>query len=426
MNRGARFSVAEKSWLMYDWANSIYATNIMAAIFPIYFTSLLGQNTQGIQLWGYGTALATLAVAIMGPIFGAIADCKGMKKRFWLSFVILGVVFTASMAIFDQWQLLLVGYVFSFIGFEGSCLFYDSMLTDVTEPERMDKVSAWGYATGYFGGSTLGFIISIGIMFWLGMENPVAVKIVIAFTSIWWALFSIPLLLKVKQTHYIEKTPLQVVRDLPRHLTHTARSIFANKALFFFMLAYFCYIDGVGTIINMATSYGKTLGLGTTGMILALVVTQVVAVPFSIMFGKLARRFGGIRMISVAIIVYFFICIAGFYMGYSVETANGSKAAIANAQTMFWVMAFMVGTVQGGIQSLSRAQFGKMVPPERSNEFFGFFGVFGKFATVVGPLIVAGVTQLTGRSSLGILGLIVLFALGLFFLWSGRKHFSTV
>lgn len=424
MKKLPRFTRSEISWMFYDWGNSIYATNIMAAIFPIYFTSVVGENTLGMQWWGYGTSFATLVVALIGPLLGSIADCRGMKKRFWQSFALLGAVTTLLMALANQWQFMLVGYVLSFIGFEASCLFYDSMLTDVTTRDRMDTVSSWGYALGYFGGSTLGFIISIGILTVMGMDNPVAVKVVIVFTSIWWLLFSIPLFRNFEQTHCSAHSPAYVVRNLFTHLGHTVKSILANRGIFLFMLAYFCYIDGVGTIINMATSYGTTLGLGSTGMILALLVTQVIAVPFSILAGRLARRWGAIRMIGVAIAIYGAICLAGFYMGYSVETARGNADALARAQLLFWVMAAMVGTVQGGIQSLSRAQFGRMIPAAQSNEFFGFFGIFGKFATVVGPFLVAVVTQITGYASLGILGLVVLFGLGALFLFLGRYDFA--
>ncbi len=416
-----RFTKTEKSWILYDWANSVYATNIMAAIFPIYFTSVCGGDTAGMEWWGYGTSLATLIVALLSPLLGAIGDYRGMKKKFFTFFMAFGVMCTLLMAIFDQWQMLLIGYVLSYIGFAGSCLFYDSFLTDVTTRERMDKVSAWGYAMGYIGGSTIPFLLSIVILLVMGMDNPLAVKLTVVLTSVWWGLFSIPMLKNVHQEHYLEP-PKHLVRNTFSNVKSTLGSIVGNRGLFLFVLAYFCYIDGVGTVIHMSTSYGETLGLDSVGMILALLVTQVVAVPCSILFGRLANRVGAIPMIGAAIVMYFCICLVGFYMGFSIEVSGGAEAARKNAEILFWMMAFMVGMVQGGIQALSRSYFSRLIPPSKSNEYFGFFDIFGKFATVVGPLLVSLVTTVTGRSSLGILSLLVLFAAGGLILFFGRSH----
>ncbi len=414
-----KFTKQEKSWILYDWANSVYATNIMAAIFPIYFTAVCGGDTAGIQWWGYGTSLATLVVAVLAPILGSLGDYKGMKKKFFTFFMLVGVLCTLIMAIFDNWQMLLIGYILSYIGFAGSCLFYDSFLTDVTTRERMDKVSAWGYAMGYIGGSTIPFLISIGILLVMGMDNPTAVKSVVVLTSVWWGLFSIPMLRNVDQKYYLEGRPKHMASAAFSNVAHTLRDIVKNKGLFCYVIAYFCYIDGVGTVIHMSTSYGSTLGLDTVGMILALLVTQIVAMPCSILFGRLAKKLGAVRMIGIAIAIYFVICVVGFYMGYIIEV---DESAIGTAQVLFWMMAFLVGTVQGGIQALSRSYFSRLVPPDKSNEYFGFFDIFGKFATVVGPFLVAAVTGLTGRSSFGILSLLVLFAVGGLILFLGRSQ----
>lgn len=413
-----KFTKQEKSWILYDWANSVYATNIMAAIFPIYFTAVCGADTTGMQWWGYGTSLATLIVAVLAPILGSLGDYKGMKKKFFTFFMLIGVFCTLIMAIFDNWQMLLVGYVLSYIGFAGSCLFYDSFLTDVTTRERMDKVSAWGYAMGYIGGSTIPFLISIGILLAMGMDNPTAVKLVVVLTSVWWGVFSIPMMRNVHQKYYLDGKPQHMAAAAFTNVGRTLRSIVKNKGLFFYLIAYFCYIDGVGTVIHMSTSYGSTLGLDTVGMILALLVTQIVAMPCSILFGRLAKKLGAVRMIGIAIVVYFLICVVGFYMGYIIEV---DEQAIGTAQILFWMMAFLVGTVQGGIQALSRSYFSRLVPPDKSNEYFGFFDIFGKFATVVGPFLVAVVTGATGRSSFGILSLLVLFAVGGLLLFLGRE-----
>ncbi len=420
MQNKIRFTKKEKSWILYDWANSVFATNMMAAIFPIYFGSVCeAAGVDNVVPWSYGTSIATFTIAVLAPFLGAIGDYKGMKKKLFTVFAALGILTTFVTAFFNSWQLLLVGYVVSYIGFLGSCLMYDSFLTDVTTHQRMDKVSSWGYAMGYIGGSTIPFLISIGILLTMGMDNPQAVKIVILLTSLWWAVFSIPMLRNVKQEHYVETPPSQLVKNALSNIRTTFLSIVGNKGIFLFMHAYFCYIDGVNTVINLSTSYGQKLNLDTTSMILALLVTQVVAVPCSILFGRLSERLGSLRMIRIAIGVYFVVCLVGFYMGWNVET-NGDSA-IQLSQTLFWIMAFLVGTVQGGIQAISRSYFGKLVPPSRSSEYFGFYDIFGKFAAVLGPLFVAVFSTLTGHDSIGVLSLVALFLVGFLLLAFGRK-----
>ncbi len=517
-----RFTKAERSWITYDWANSVYATNIMAAIFPIYYASVA--NDMGNKWWGIGVSIASLICAVLAPTLGAIGDFKGYKKKLLSAFIIIGVVFTALMAFVDTWQWMLVGYVISHIGFSGSCVFYDSFLTDVTTEDRMDRVSAWGYAMGYLGGSTIPFVISI-VLLLLTDFSVTAIKFSILITSVWWAVFSIPILKNVEQKHYVETPPKELAKSAGKNIMDTMRRCVTNKGLLIFLLAYFFYIDGVGTIISLATNYGATLGLGSTGMILALLVTQLVAVPFSILFSKLAKKFGNIKMIVSAIAVYFCICGVGFFMGRLVEpyqldfsaqvrqsvevqgqeypagtkdarvmqtvvsdlieegkevlaeadrpaafaavfdqiqarlapdsvvyvfeddavrqnaiacldgveqdlsgfVHDGQKQAEYEqargmASILFWVLAGLVGTVQGGIQALSRSYFGKLVPQNRSAEFFGFYDIFGKFAAVIGPLLYAMFYMLTDRASVGILSLLILFAAGGTLLIAGRKE----
>ncbi|MCI5772608.1 MAG: MFS transporter [Clostridiales bacterium] len=503
MGKEKRFTPKEWSWIMYDWANSVYATNIMAAIFPTIFVSVAG--AAGDMWWGYATSVATFLVAILAPLLGAVADFKGMKKKLFTVFLLLGVVFTGLIAATDNWKIMLVCYVLSRIGFSGSNLFYDSFLTDVTTDERMDRVSSWGYAMGYIGGSTIPFVLSIAMLLLLGYSNPVAQKFAILISSVWWLLFSIPFLKNVDQVHYIERTEENSLRQTFRNIGRTAHDIFCRKGLFVFVLAYFFYIDGVGTVISISTAYGTVLGLGTVGMILALLVTQIVAVPCSILFSKLAQKITARKALMAAIVVYTFICLVGFFMGFSLEPKQDAydaalaerftaaadaltpaddadayaklvsgyqeaflkdDAAAAMAQVtlpenagdelraagerlseiaaqfaaeeaeaigaykdarsfstvLFWAMAFLVGTVQGGIQAVSRSYFGKLVPKHRSNEFFGFFDIFGKFASVIGPLLYSLMTGLTGHSSWGVLGLSVLFLSGLVVMIVGKKH----
>ncbi len=499
-----RFTKKEWSWIMYDWANSIYATNIMAAIFPTIFVAIAGDA--GDIWWGYGTSIATFIVAVLAPILGAVADYKGMKKKLFTASMLVGVVFTFMIAlVMNNWRLMLVGYILSRIGFSASCLFYDSFLTDVTTDERMDKVSSWGYAMGYIGGSTIPFVISIAVLLILGYGSPIAQKFSIIIVSVWWLVFSIPFLKNVEQTHYIERTPDTSVGQIFRNIGHTAKDIFQRKGLFLFVLAYFFYIDGVGTIISISTAYGTVLGLGSVGMILALLVTQIVAMPCSIWFANIAAKITARKALIGAIIIYTLICCVGFYMGYSLEphqeayetavkaeftdqlsditdetaialrdaapkiftdkdaegkwTAEIAKytqeeisnpevdrvlgafaqflgnkidvvenfrGAISLSTILFWAMAFMVGTVQGGIQAVSRSYFGKLIPKERSNEFFGFFDIFGKFASVMGPFLYATIGAWTGRSSFGVLALIALFLVGLIIMIRGKKELEAL
>ncbi|MBQ1257004.1 MAG: MFS transporter, partial [Clostridia bacterium] len=285
---------------MYDWANSIYATNIMAAIYPTIFAAA---HPNGDIMWGYGTSVATFLVAILAPFLGAIADHKGMKKKLFTAFALIGILFTPLMAFFGNLKLCLIGYVISRLGFSGSCLFYDSFLTDVTTDDRMDRVSSWGYAMGYIGGSTIPFIISIGMLLLFDYSHFAQVFSVL-IVSCWWLVFSIPFLLNVKQEHYIEEKGAFNPAKIVKNVIGTFKEICGHKAILFFIIAYFFYIDGVDTVISISTAYGATLGLGTTGMILALLVTQIVAVPCSIIFARIAEKFSARKSLMGAVCVY--------------------------------------------------------------------------------------------------------------------------
>jgi len=425
-----RFSKIEWSWIFYDWANSIWSTNIDAAIWPIYFAVVVDRLANAGQInniYGYAVSAANFIVAIMAPFLGGIGDFKGMKKKLWKIFMLIGVAFTLVMAVFNQWQLMLIGFVVSRIGFSGSILFYDSFLTDITTPERMEKVSSWGYAMGYIGGSTIPFIISIIIMFLMDMSD-LSYKIAIGIVPVWWLIFSIPFWKNVEQVHYVETPPAELLKAAVGNTVRTFKEILSNKVVLFFILAYFFYIDGVGTIISMATNYGSTLGLGTIGMILALLVTQIVAMPFSIFFGNWGKKYGALKMITIAVVVYTVITVIGFGMGFIVDfhemLGMSYDEAIGISSVLFWVLATLVGTVQGGIQALSRSYFGQIIPPERSNEYFGFLDIFGKFACVIGPALYALVYGVTGTASFGILSVILLFIGGGAMLLIGRPYFK--
>ncbi len=423
--RPKRFTKPEWSWIMYDWANSIWATNIMSAIFPIFFAMMA--TDRGDVIYGYAVSVGNLAVAVLAPYLGAIGDFRGMKKKLWAGFMLAGVIFTAVMGVAGSWQLMLVGFVISRIGFSGSCLFYDSFLTDVTEKDRMDKVSAWGYAMGYIGGSTIPFILSIVVMLLMNMSE-LSYRIAILIVPVWWLIFSVPFWKNVDQKHAVDTPPSKLLKSAGSNMIGTFKDILKNKAVLFFVIAYFFYIDGVSTIISMATNYGSTLGLGTIGMILALLVTQVVAMPFTILFGKLSGKKGPLTMIGVAVVIYACITIVGFFMGFLIDYYDtlgvAYESALSVSNVLFWILATLVGTVQGGIQALSRSYFGKIIPAERSNEYYGFMDILGKFSCVIGPALYALVFDLTGKACLGILSLIVLFILGAVFLRVGKPYFD--
>ncbi len=403
----------EKSWILYDWANSAYITIVVAAVFPIFFTGVCNaQGQSGDFWWGIGTAISTALVALAAPLIGTLADYSGNKKKLFVLFLIVGLFFTAFCALTNQWQLMLLGYILSHIGYSGSNLCYDSFLTDVTTKDRMDNVSSLGFAFGYIGGSTIPFILSILLITFgesFGIDATLAVKLSLILAVLWWGLFSIPILKNVKQNYGIEAPKGNLVGDVFKNLFETFLSIKKNKSILFFMAAYFFYIDGVNTIISMATSYGATLGLDSTAMILALLVTQFVAFPCAILFGKLSKRYDSLRMIFAAILVYFLICITGFVMGFGLET---ELLNLSQGTAIFWVLSVMVGTVQGGIQAISRSYFGKLLPPEKSGEYFGLFDILGKFAAVMGPALYSIVKGLTGRSSFAMISIILLFLVG--------------
>ncbi len=416
-----KFTRLEKSWIMIDWANSSFATIMMAAIFPVFFTSMVADGTGDMWL-GVGGSVATGVSAVISPILGSFGDFKGYKKRLFAAFTVLGLITTASCAFFNSWQLLLIGYVLSNIGFNGSALFADSMLTDITTPQRMNKVSAWAYSMGYIGGSTIPFLISILIITFgeaFGIDTITATRISIMICALWWGIFSIPILVDFEQKYGKDKPEGSIVAPALKSLKDCALDIVKNRGLTLFILSYFFYIDGVGTVIKMSTAYGASLGLDSVGMILALLVTQLVAFPFAILFSKLAYRFGTLNIIQLAIGIYFAICILGFFMGYGME-----EGFLTNDQalTIFWVLAIMVGTAQGGIQALSRSFFGSVIPKEKSNEYFGFFDIFGKFAAIMGPALYAVVRSATGRSSYSIFSLIIFFAIGAILLFFAKKH----
>lgn len=399
-------SKVEKSWALYDWANSAYTIVIVTAILPLYFKSAATEAgisaSTSTAYWGYANSLATLIVSILAPILGTIADFRGFKKRFFVFFASLGVVFTLLLAVVptDQWLVLLGFFVLTSVGFAGANIFYDAFLVDVTTEERMNKISANGFALGYIG-STIPFIISIAIIVMaqqdiIGLSVTVASQIAFVITALWWGLFTIPMLRNVEQKYYVERVP-NPVRASFKKLFETFKNIKAYRPLFLFLLAYFFYIDGVHTVIKMSTAYGSDLGIDSTTLLIVLFFTQVVAAPFTALFGKLGTTYGEKRLIMVVILIYIFICCYAYFLDSALD---------------FWILAMLVGTAQGGIQALSRSYFAKLVPKESSNEFFGFYSIFGKFAAVAGPVLLGITAQMTGNTNAGVFSLVVLFIIG--------------
>jgi MFS transporter, UMF1 family len=404
------FTKEENSWMFYDWANSAYSIIITTAVFPLFYKAAAtkaGMSASDSTAYlGYTIAISTFILAMLSPILGTIADYKGFKKKFFTFFFILGVSFTALLAFIpnDKWFLLLICYTIAAIGSAGANIFYDAFLVDVTTEERMNRISTRGFGLGYIG-STIPFLISIAIIILaqkeiLPITTTLASQIAFLITAIWWGLFAIPILRNVRQNYFVEPDQNPIKNSFKR-IGKTFKNIRQYRALFLFLLAYFFYIDGVGTIITMSTAYGSDLGISSTNLLIILFVTQVVAAPFSILFGRLSYRFSGKKMLYVGIFIYIIVCIYAYFLKTTLD---------------FWILAMLVATSQGGIQSLSRSYYAKLVPKENSNEFFGFYNIFGKFASIMGPLLVGFTAQITGHSNMGVFSLIILFVIGIIFL----------
>ena len=404
MGLGLRsLSKRERSWVLYDVGNSAYVM-LAATLIPIYFSAIAEPGSSAVVAWGYATTVASLALALLMPFLGSLADLKGNKKKFLAGTIGTGAVSLAVMGVPGNAMVFLAIYVFSSVMLNASLVFYDAFLVDATEQERYDEVSSQGYAWGYIG-SCIPFIaclviVLFGSSFGIGQLDGIRISFVI--TAMWWLAFSVPVLRDVHQTHF-KAREAHLFRHTLKGLAGTCKKIAHDKRLLMYMLAFFFYIDGVHTIITMSTSYGTDLGIDSTQLVLALLVTQFVAFPSAIAYGRLAGRFGTKRMLLIAVFAYFCITLfAAFFLRSAAE---------------FWVLAVCVGLFQGGIQALSRSEFGKLIPKENANEYYGFFDIFGKYATIMGTLLVSVFTQVTGSSSYGVLSVAVLFVIGFVLLW---------
>ena len=408
-----QFNKVEWSWMFQDWANSAYSLMITTAIFPIFYKSVADaagiSGADSTAYLGYTNAIATVLTAVLAPFLGTSADYKGYRKPLFTISTLLGIIAVFSMMFIGNgnWLLLLVVYAISSFGFHVANIFYDSSIMDVTTPERLDQVSSTGFGLGYIG-SVFPFLIFM--VFQLTGIFPANVTVNIGFllTAAWWFIFTIPYWKNVNQVNYLEKTE-GIVQTTVKSLTATVKELKKYPHIYLFLFGYFFYIDGVGTIIAMATSVGTDLGLSANELIIMLLVVQIVAFPCSIMYGYLARRFGTRTMLFGGIATYIVICIFGLSL---------------DSFTDFMILAVLVGTAQGGIQGLSRSYFGQIIPREKSNQFYGFYNIFGKFSSVLGTTILGVVAQITGDSLKGLFALIVQFIIGAILLYMAKPSKS--
>ena len=391
----------EKYWILYDVGNSAF-TLLVSTIIPIYFNALAGNagisEVDYLAYWGYAASISTIIVALLGPTVGSIADTRNYKKPLFVLFMAVGVIGCAALSVPGSWLVFLVVFVIAKVGYNASLIFYDSMLVDVTTPERMDKVSSNGYAWGYIG-SCVPFILSLVFVLMyesFGMTMNTAMMLAFFINAAWWVLMTVPLLRNYRQKNYAE-TPKHPVRDSLRRLGHTIRDIRKEKKVFLYLLAFFFFIDGVYTIIEMATAYGSALGLDTTGLLLALLVTQIVAFPCALIFSVFSRKYETASLIKVCILAY---------------TGIALFAIQLDKQWEFWFLAVMVGMFQGAIQALARSYFAKIIPAEKSGEYFGIYDICGKGASFMGTTLVGVVAQITGVANAGVGIIAVMFVIG--------------
>ena len=391
----------EFKWICYDMGNSAFIL-LVATILPIYFNYL--SSSQGVaeynylSYWSYAASISTLIVALAGPILGTLADYKDHKKKIFLTTAMLGALALACFWIPSSWFAFLVLFIAAKVAYSLSLIVYDSMLTDITTEDRMDAVSSKGYAWGYIG-SVVPFIISLVFVLMydkMGMTLKTAMMIAFILNAVWWIAFTLPLVKSYKQKYYIEPEAHPALDTFAR-LKETLMKAKEQKKVFLFLFAFFFYIDGVYTIIDMATAYGTSLGLNTTGLLLALLLTQIVAFPASLTFAVLSKTKDTASLIKVAIIAYFLIAL------FAVQL---------DKQWEFWVLAVAVGCFQGGIQALSRSYFAKIIPENASGEYFGLFDICGKGASFLGTMLIGVVTQITGKQNLGVAALSIMFVIG--------------
>jgi UMF1 family MFS transporter len=391
---------------MYDWANSAFATTVMAGFFPLFFKKYWSTGvdvTESSLKLGIANSIGSIIVAVLAPVMGAIADIGGVKRRFLILFTFLGAAMTIGLYTVAQgnWQMAVLFYALASVGFSGGISINDSQIVDVTSPEKYNAVSALGYGLGYLGGGLL-FAINVWMTLqpaFFGFADAAdAVKFSFLMVGAWWLIFSIPIMLYVKDTNIVsDQSYSQIIKQGIGQLVGTFHEISKRKVIITFLAAYWFYIDGVNTVIKMAVDYGMSLGFDTNILITALLVVQFVGFPAAILFGKIGNRFGAKAGILIALVIYIGVTIYGYFMSTSTD---------------FYVLAIVIGLVQGGVQSLSRSVFASLIPENQAGEYFGFFNMLGKFAAIIGPTLMGVVAYWTGSTRTSILALIVLFAIG--------------
>lgn len=391
----------EKYWILYDVGNSAF-TLLVSTIIPIYFNALAGNagisEVDYLAYWGYAASISTVIVAILGPTMGTVADTRNYKKPLFVFFMMIGVIGCAALSVPTSWIVFLVVFVIAKVGYNASLIFYDSMLVDVTTPERMDKVSSHGYAWGYIG-SCIPFIISLVFVLMyesIGITMNTAMMLAFLINAAWWVLMTLPLLKNYRQKNFAAP-PEHPIKDSFIRLGHTLRDIKKEKKIFLYLLAFFFFIDGVYTIIEMVTAYGSALGLDTTGLLLALLVTQIVAFPCALIFSRFSKRYETTKLIKVCIAAYTLIALFAIQL---------------DKQWEFWFLAVMVGMFQGAIQALARSYFAKIIPAEKSGEYFGIYDICGKGASFMGTTLVGIVAQITNVANAGVAIIAVMFVIG--------------
>ncbi|WP_311561464.1 MFS transporter [Peptoniphilus duerdenii] len=400
-----KLTKSERNWILYDVGNSAFIL-LFTTIIPIMFNSLAKghlKDSTYLAYWGYAVTISTILTALVGPYFGALADKFSLRKRFFIVFMSLGALGCFLFPFTKSWMVFLALVIISKVGFNGSLVFYDSMLIDITSEDRMDNVSSLGFAYGYIG-SVIPFVISILISVKheaLGIGMDLAMKMVFTINALWWVLFTLPLL-KVYRQKYV-RTEEETDK---MHLLQTFEKIRGDRKIYMFLFAFLFYIDGVYTIISMATAYGTSLGLSSNGLILALLVTQLVAFPCAIYFGKISKKYETGVLIKICIFAYLLISIYAIFLNNIVQ---------------FWILAVSVGMFQGAIQALSRSYYAKIIPKENSGEYFGIYDVFGKGAAIIGTLVVSLVTQATGNQHLSISTLSIMFLIGIILFFKTDK-----
>ena len=403
-------SKAEKSWIMFDWANQSYVMIVMTTIFSLHFMSAAA--TAGVETeiasayWGFGNSVATLTAGILAPIVGTLAGYQGKKKLLFNFFNFLAIFSTLALAFVPvtYWWLMLAIFVISMIGFAGGSKIYDSFLVDVSVNENMNRVSSLGFAMGYIGGA-LAFIIAVVFVFLAEMSIiPISVttayRIAFVVAVVWWIIFQVPMLKNVHQK-YGSQPEADYVRKTFSRIIATIKEMKKSKPIILFLIAFFLYSDGLSSIISLAIAYGTTIGIDAMTLLMVLLVTQFVAFPFAIIYGKMAEKFGAKKTIYFGIGTYCIVCMIALLMH--------PERDIVFLTRLFWGLAMLVGTAQGGIQALSRAYFAKIIPKDRSNEYFGVYNIFGRFASIIGTTLFGLVALITGQPHFGISVIVVLF-----------------